>query len=116
MEGLSYDEIAETLDVPIPTVKTRLLRARRTLADISSDWRVDTHESAVPSHPGRSKLREWLSSHDAAEKVTDHVETCERCATRLEDLAVNDSDGAEAATDNAMLAQTIKSSGNRRPI
>jgi len=31
VEGLSYQQIADTLDVPVPTVKTRLLRARRTL-------------------------------------------------------------------------------------
>lgn len=31
VEGLSYEEIAETLDITLPTVKTRLLRARRTL-------------------------------------------------------------------------------------
>jgi len=31
VEGMSYQEIADALDVPVPTVKTRLLRARRTL-------------------------------------------------------------------------------------
>ena len=31
VEGLSYQQIADALDVPVPTVKTRLLRARRTL-------------------------------------------------------------------------------------
>lgn len=31
IEGLSYQEIADTLEVPVATVKTRLLRARRTL-------------------------------------------------------------------------------------
>ena len=31
LEGLSYQQIAEALDVPVPTVKTRLLRARREL-------------------------------------------------------------------------------------
>ncbi len=39
VEGLSYDDIAEALDVPIPTVKTRLLRARRQLAASLEGWR-----------------------------------------------------------------------------
>lgn len=40
VEGLAYDEIAATLDVPIPTVKTRLLRARRELTRRLDEWRV----------------------------------------------------------------------------
>ncbi len=39
VEGMSYDEISEALDVPLPTVKTRLLRARRTLAAALEGWR-----------------------------------------------------------------------------
>lgn len=39
LEGMAYDEIAETLDVPLPTVKTRLLRARRVLAVALEEWR-----------------------------------------------------------------------------
>ncbi len=39
VEGLSYDEISDILEVPLPTVKTRLLRARRVLAAALSDWR-----------------------------------------------------------------------------
>jgi RNA polymerase sigma-70 factor (ECF subfamily) len=39
IEGLSYDEIAEVLDVALPTVKTRLLRARRVLAAALEEWR-----------------------------------------------------------------------------
>lgn len=39
VEGLSYDEIAEVLEVPLPTVKTRLLRARRQLAAALEGWR-----------------------------------------------------------------------------
>lgn len=38
LEGLSYDEIGEVLDVPLPTVKTRLLRARRKLGAALREW------------------------------------------------------------------------------
>ncbi len=39
IENMSYDEIAEMLDVPLPTVKTRLLRARKVLASALKEWR-----------------------------------------------------------------------------
>ena len=38
LEGLSYEEIAEILNVPMPTVKTRLLRARRRLSAALREW------------------------------------------------------------------------------
>ncbi len=38
LEGLSYEEISEVLAVPMPTVKTRLLRARRRLGNVLRDW------------------------------------------------------------------------------
>ncbi|MEL7158688.1 MAG: RNA polymerase sigma factor [Actinomycetota bacterium] len=38
VEGLSYDEIVEILEVPLPTVKTRLLRARRRLGASMRSW------------------------------------------------------------------------------
>lgn len=38
LEGLSYDEIATMLGVPIPTVKTRLLRSRRKLGTSLKEW------------------------------------------------------------------------------
>lgn len=38
LEGLSYEEIAEVLNVPMPTVKTRLLRARRRLGSVLREW------------------------------------------------------------------------------
>lgn len=38
LEGMSYDEIAEVLNVPLPTVKTRLLRARRRLGSALREW------------------------------------------------------------------------------
>jgi len=39
LEHLSYEDIAETLGVPLPTVKTRLLRARRSLAMALEEWK-----------------------------------------------------------------------------
>jgi RNA polymerase sigma factor (sigma-70 family) len=39
-EGLSYEEVAETLGVPVGTVKSRLCRARVQLADALSAHRV----------------------------------------------------------------------------
>ncbi len=40
IEGLPYEEIAELVGVPLPTVKTRLLRGRRVLAAALSDWKM----------------------------------------------------------------------------
>ncbi len=38
-EGLSYQQIADTLDLPINTVRTRILRARRALREKLEAWR-----------------------------------------------------------------------------
>lgn len=38
IENLSYEEISELLRVPLPTVKTRLFRARRHLSDVLEGW------------------------------------------------------------------------------
>ena len=39
IEDMTYDEIAEALRVPLPTVKTRLFRARRALSVALEAWR-----------------------------------------------------------------------------
>lgn len=39
LEGMSYEDIADALTLPLPTVKTRLFRARKTLANALSEWR-----------------------------------------------------------------------------
>ena len=39
MDGMSYEELAHALDLPLSTVKTRLFRARRALKDAMEAWR-----------------------------------------------------------------------------
>ncbi len=39
IDGHSYDEIAQALDLPLSTVKTRLFRARRALQNALKEWR-----------------------------------------------------------------------------
>jgi RNA polymerase sigma-70 factor (ECF subfamily) len=39
LSGMSYEEIADVLDIPLPTVKTRLFRARRVLQTSMKEWR-----------------------------------------------------------------------------
>ncbi len=39
IENMSYDEIADVLNIGLPTVKTRLLRARRVLSSALEEWR-----------------------------------------------------------------------------
>lgn len=39
VDGLSYEEVAEALGLPLSTVKTRLFRARRALKTALKEWR-----------------------------------------------------------------------------
>ena len=41
LEGLSYEEIAETMDVPVGTVKSRLFRGRRRLQKVLYDYAIE---------------------------------------------------------------------------
>ena len=38
-DGMSYQEIADALELPLNTVRTRILRARRALRDRMEAWR-----------------------------------------------------------------------------
>lgn len=38
VEGLTYAEMSDVLELPLPTIRTRLLRARRQLADALDGW------------------------------------------------------------------------------
>jgi RNA polymerase sigma-70 factor (ECF subfamily) len=42
LEGMSYDEIAALVDVPVGTVKSRLFRGRRRLQQALYEYAVET--------------------------------------------------------------------------
>lgn len=51
------------------------------------------------AHPSRQRLLAWLDGTDDSSGVTEHVEQCDRCATRIEELAAEpDVTGAAVAT------------------
>ncbi len=58
-------------------------------------------------HPSRSKLRDWLSALVPSDKVTVHVESCERCASRLIDLADQEATERDQLPDDASLARAV---------
>ncbi len=46
-------------------------------------------------HPSRKRLERWLNASDASPEVTRHLDTCERCAQRIEELAAESTDDDE---------------------
>lgn len=54
-------------------------------------------------HPSRARLREWLDTGGPA-GVADHVERCDTCAARLDEI-----DAAEPATADADAPTSIRS-------
>ena len=63
LEGLSYEEIAEVLDCSVGTVKSRILRGRRTLKDLLEPLLVD--RSAVARENDRSAIARNNASESA---------------------------------------------------
>jgi len=58
VESLTYQEIANVLDVPVGTVKSRLFRGRRILREQLYDYAVAEGIIAAPRDPGADQARE----------------------------------------------------------
>lgn len=49
------------------------------------------------AHPSRQRLLAWLDATDESSGITEHVEQCDRCAARIEEL-VDQADDQEPST------------------
>ncbi|MGB6057235.1 MAG: RNA polymerase sigma factor [Microthrixaceae bacterium] len=73
VDAMSYQQIAETLELPVPTVKTRLLRARRTLqSSVRETFDRDRYDS---DRPNSDRSDSKASVRDATARETSVRET-----------------------------------------
>jgi len=57
LEGFSYAEVAEILEIPVGTVMSRLSRARNTLADYLLTYKTNQDVNSDQARSGQAKLR-----------------------------------------------------------
>ncbi len=58
------------------------------------------------SHPSRQRLIAWLDATDESSGITEHVDQCERCAARIEELA--EQHGADGETAVSSLGDALR--------
>jgi RNA polymerase sigma factor (sigma-70 family) len=75
MEALSYEQISDVLDKTIPSVKSLLIRARRSLAESAEARSLPCEEALVEVDEVQAGLRERPSR-----VVRRHMSSCARCA------------------------------------
>src|SRR5882724_3704891 len=70
LEGLSYEEVAEVLEVSVGTVKSRILRGRRSLKDI-----LEPMLSEPRTAPAHSRVSQPVSSTDLQNSLRKSMNT-----------------------------------------
>ena len=86
LEGRSYREIAETLDITRPAVESALFRARRRLeseyAELSEGRRCAAMRTTI------ARLAEGLGGHSDQARLARHARRCSLCRRRARELGV----------------------------
>jgi len=81
IDALSYEQIAETMETTVPSVKSLLVRARVALAEAAEARRLTCDEV-------REELGEWAEGLTrVSPPVRRHVRTCERCGAFKKQLS-----------------------------
>ena len=86
LEGLSYREIAERMDLTRPAVESTLFRARRRLQRLYADLETGRRCDAVLAAIGR--LAEGLDSPADTRRLARHARRCPSCRRRARELGV----------------------------
>jgi RNA polymerase sigma-70 factor, ECF subfamily len=64
LEGLSYEEVAEVLEVSVGTVKSRILRGRRTLKEILEPLLSDRHSASRKNSVSTARKHENVPANN----------------------------------------------------